>query len=130
MLVRELNRSSCKTYLVACERTRRAILIDPVKQHAERYLAVLAYERLKLDALIDTHTHADHPTASFLLKDLTGCRLIMHRRAPVPAATEHVDDGDTISIGEVELKVLYTPGHTPDSMSLYTDGSVFTGDVL
>ena len=130
MLIRELNRSSCKTYLVACERTRRAVLIDPVKQHAERYLAVLAYERLTLDALIDTHTHADHPTGSFLLKDLTGSRLIMHRRAPVPAATEHVDDGDTIAVGDIGLQVLYTPGHTPDSMSLYTERTVFTGDVL
>src|SRR5688572_9834362 len=130
MLLRELNRSSCKTYLVACERTRRAILIDPVKGHAERYLAILAYERLTLDALIDTHTHADHPTGSFLLKDLTGARLIMHRRAPVPATTEHVEDGDTIEIGDVKLKVLYTPGHTPDSISLYTGDRVFTGDVL
>jgi len=127
---RELNRGKCKTYLVACERTRRAALIDPVKMQAERYLAILAYERLTLDALIDTHTHADHPTASFLLKDLTDARLIMHRRAPVPAATEHVDDGDTIEIGDLQLQVLYTPGHTPDSISLYTGDRVFTGDVL
>jgi glyoxylase-like metal-dependent hydrolase (beta-lactamase superfamily II)/rhodanese-related sulfurtransferase len=125
-----LNRSKCKTYLVACEHTRRAALVDPVKGCAERYLAVLAYEGLKLDALIDTHTHADHPTASFLLKDLTDTRLIMHRRAPVPVATEHVEDGDTIHVGELELNVLYTPGHTPDSMSLYVDDRVFTGDVL
>ena len=91
---------------------------------------MLAYERLTLDALIDTHTHADHPTASFLLKDLTDARLIMHRRAPVPATTEHVDDGDTIQIGDLQLKVLYTPGHTPDSISLYIGDRVFTGDVL
>ena len=130
MLFRELNRGKCKTYLVACEKTRRAALIDPVKGCAERYLAVLAYEQLKLDALIDTHTHADHPTGSFLLKDLTDARLIMHRRAPVPVATEHVEDGDTIGIGELALKVLYTPGHTPDSMSLHVADRVFTGDVL
>jgi glyoxylase-like metal-dependent hydrolase (beta-lactamase superfamily II)/rhodanese-related sulfurtransferase len=130
MLFRELNRGKCKTYLVACERTRRAALIDPVRAYIERYLAVLAYERLTLDALIDTHTHADHPTGSFLLKDLTDARLIMHRRAPVPAANEHVEDGDTIEVGDVKLKVLYTPGHTPDSISLYTGESVFTGDVL
>ena len=130
MLFRELNRGKCKTYLVACQRTRRAALIDPVKNQAERYLAMLAYERLTLNALIDTHTHADHATGAFLLKDLTDSRLIMHRRAPVPAATEHVEDGDTIEIGDLRLSVLYTPGHTPDSMSLFTGGSVFTGDVL
>lgn len=130
MLFRELNRGECKTYLVACERTRRAALIDPVKTHVERYLALLAYERLTLDALIDTHTHADHPTGTFLLKDLIGCRLIMHRRAPVPVANEHVEDGDTIRIGDLELKVLYTPGHTPDSMSLLVGDRVLTGDLL
>ena len=130
MLFRELNRGKCKTYLLACEKTRRAVLIDPVKGCAERYLAVLAYEHLRLDALIDTHTHADHPTGSFLLKDLTDARLIMHRRAPVPVATEHVEEGDTIEVGALGLKVLYTPGHTPDSMSLYVGDRVFTGDVL
>jgi sulfur dioxygenase len=130
MLFRELNRGKCKTYLVACERTRRAALIDPVRTQAERYLAILAYERLTLDALIDTHTHADHPTGTFLLKDLTDTRLIMHRRAPAPAANEHVEEGDTIRVGDVQLRVLYTPGHTPDSMSLYTGDRVFTGDVL
>lgn len=130
MLFRELNRGKCKTYLVACERTRRAVLIDPVKTQAERYLALLAYERLTLDALIDTHTHADHPTGSFLLKDLTDTRLIMHRRAPTPVANEHVEDGDTIRVGDLELEVLYTPGHTPDSISLHAGDRVFTGDVL
>ena len=130
MLFRELNRGKCKTYLVACKHTRRAALIDPVKSGAERYLAVLAYEGLTLDALIDTHTHADHPTGSFLLKDLTDARLIMHRRAPVPVTSEHVEDGDAIKVGGLELKVLYTPGHTPDSMSLHVEDRVFTGDVL
>ena len=130
MLFRELNRGKCKTYLVACERTRRAALIDPVKANVERYLALLAYENLKLDAVIDTHTHADHPTGTFLLKDLTDARLIMHRRAPVPVANEHVEDGDIIKIGDLEIRVLYTPGHTPDGISLYVEGRVFTGDVL
>jgi sulfur dioxygenase len=130
MLFRELNRGKCKTYLIGCERTRRAALIDPVKGQAERYLAVLAYEGLKLDALIDTHTHADHPTGAFLLKDLTDARLVMHRRAPVPRADVHVDDGDVIEVGDLRIDVLYTPGHTPDSVSLHVEGRVFTGDVL
>jgi sulfur dioxygenase len=130
LLFRELNRSKCKTYLVACGRTREALLIDPVKDHVERYLAVLAYHRLTLDAIVDTHTHADHPTGAFVLKELTDARLIMHRRAPVPAATEHVEQGDVIPIGDLRLQVLHTPGHTPDSISLYVGDRVFTGDVL
>jgi glyoxylase-like metal-dependent hydrolase (beta-lactamase superfamily II)/rhodanese-related sulfurtransferase len=130
MLFRELNRGKCKTYLVACERTRRAALIDPLKDNVARYIALLGYEGLKLDAVIDTHTHADHPTGTFLLHDLTDARLIMHRRAPVPLATDHVEDGDTIRVGDLEIKVLYTPGHTPDGISLYVEDRVFTGDTL
>jgi len=126
----ELNRGKCKTYLVACERTSRALLIDPVRDNIARYLAFLAYRRLTLDALVDTHTHADHPTGSFQLRDLTGARLIMHRRAPVPVADEHVEQGDTIRVGDVAAAVMHTPGHTPDSISLHVGDRVFTGDVL
>lgn len=126
----ELNRGKCKTYLVACARTKKALLIDPVRDHIGRYLGFLAYQRLTLDAVVDTHTHADHPTGSFQLRDLVGARLIMHRRAPAPIVTHHVEDGDDIELGESRLRVLYTPGHTPDSISLYGDGRVFTGDVL
>jgi sulfur dioxygenase len=126
----ELNRGKCKTYLVACERTRKALLIDPVREHISRYLAFLAYQQLKLDAIVDTHTHADHPTASFQLRELMQARLIMHRRAPAPTVDEHVEQGDAIAIGECSLKVLYTPGHTPDSISLYAGDRVYTGDVL
>jgi len=130
MLFQELNRGKCKTYLVACETTRKALLIDPVKEHVDRYLAVLAYRQLTIDAVLDTHTHADHPTACFLLNDLTGVRVIMDRFAPTPRVTEHVHDGDTIEVGRLELQVLFTPGHSPDSISLYLGDRVFTGDVL
>ena len=126
----ELNRGKCKTYVVACERTGKAALIDPLRENISRYLAFLAYGRLTLDALIDTHTHADHPTGSFQLHAITGARLIMHRRAPAPVVTQHVEHGDTIEIGNVGLTVLHTPGHTPDSISLHAGDRVFTGDVL
>jgi glyoxylase-like metal-dependent hydrolase (beta-lactamase superfamily II)/rhodanese-related sulfurtransferase len=126
----ELNRGKCKTYLIACEHTRKAVLIDPVRENISRYLAFLAYHQLKLEAIVDTHTHADHPTASFQLRELTQSRLVMHRRAPAPAVDEHVEQGDRIGFGECALQVLYTPGHTPDSISLYTGDRVYTGDVL
>ena len=54
----------------------------------------------------------------------------MHRRAPVPAVSEHVEQGDTIRVGDAALRVLYTPGHTPDSISLHAEDRVYTGDVL
>ncbi len=64
MIFQELNGTQCKTYLVVCEHTRKALLVDPVRERIDRYLAVLAYHGLKLDTVVDTHTHADHATAS------------------------------------------------------------------
>ena len=130
LMFRELNRGKCKTYLVACPRTKRALLIDPLRENISRYLAFLAYHQLTLDAVLDTHTHADHPTGSFQLCELVDARLIMHRRAPAPAVTHHVEEGDEIVVGEVRARVLHTPGHTPDSVSLHVEDRVFTGDVL
>ncbi len=130
LLFRELNRGKCKTYLVACPRTKRALLIDPLRENISRYIALLAYHQLTLDAVVDTHTHADHPTAGFQLCDLVDARLIMHRRAPAPAVSQHVEDGDDIAVGDARIRVLHTPGHTPDSISLHVEDRVFTGDVL
>jgi glyoxylase-like metal-dependent hydrolase (beta-lactamase superfamily II)/rhodanese-related sulfurtransferase len=130
MICKELNRSKCKTYLVGCEATRRALLIDPLVENIDRYLALLAYKDLELVAVLDTHTHADHSTAVITLADLTDADIVMHRKAPSPRTTRHVDAGDNIEIGNISLQILYTPGHTPDSISLYGGGRVFTGDVL
>ena len=130
MLFRELNQGKCKTYLLACEKTRKALLIDPIREKTDRYLAALAYYGCTLELVIDTHTHADHRTAVFELKELTGAKVVMHRRAPAPHVDIHVQDGQTIACGEIQLRVLATPGHTPDGMSLYAQGKVFTGDTL
>ncbi|MEE8342403.1 MAG: MBL fold metallo-hydrolase [Gammaproteobacteria bacterium] len=130
MILQELNGKKCKTYLVACEVTNKALLIDPLQDNIDRYLALLAYKKMELDAALDTHTHADHLTGTTTLAYLTGCRVIMERHAPSPAVTQHVAGGDFIEIGKVKLKIIYTPGHTPDSISLHMEGYVFTGDVL
>jgi glyoxylase-like metal-dependent hydrolase (beta-lactamase superfamily II)/rhodanese-related sulfurtransferase len=129
-MFRELNRGKCKTYFLACEKNRKAALIDPVKENVDRYLAILAYFDCKLDAVIDTHTHADHRTGSFDLGDLTGAKVLMHRKAPAPRVDVHVEDGERITVGDVEFNVLHTPGHTPDSISLHVEDRVLTGDTL
>jgi glyoxylase-like metal-dependent hydrolase (beta-lactamase superfamily II)/rhodanese-related sulfurtransferase len=130
MLFFELNRGKCKTYLLGCEETRHAVLLDPVRDHIERYLAIAAYHRLTIDLLIDTHTHADHRSGSMDLRELTGARVAMHRRAPAPCVDAHLEDGQTVAVGNVLLRCLYTPGHTPDSISLHAGDRVFTGDTL
>jgi sulfur dioxygenase len=90
MLFHELNRSGCKTYLLACAQTRKSVLIDPVKECVDRYLGVLAYHRLELEMVIDTHTHADHRTGVWDLRELTGAKVVMHKRAPAPHIDLHV----------------------------------------
>ena len=130
MLLRELNHGKCKTYLVACERTRRAALIDPLRERLDRYLALLAYLRCELVYAIDTHTHADHRTALFDLRELVGAKAVMHRSAPAPYIDIHLADGQTLELGSVTLEAIATPGHTPDGICLHVDGRVFTGDTL
>ena len=130
MLFRELNRGKCKTYLLTCEETRKAVIVDPVRERVDRYIAILAYHRCTLELVIDTHTHADHLTGAWELRDLTGARVVMHRRAPAPHVDLHVEDGEPLAVGTLALGVLHTPGHTPDSIALYAGDRVLTGDTL
>jgi glyoxylase-like metal-dependent hydrolase (beta-lactamase superfamily II)/rhodanese-related sulfurtransferase len=130
MIFQELNNSICKTYLLGCEATGRALIVDPVSTRTDRYLAMLAYHGLTLDYVLDTHTHADHRSACGELSVLTGAKIVRHFTGPQPNADIHVLDGDPLVVGNIELKVLYTPGHTPDGISLLGPERVLTGDCL
>ena len=130
MLFQELNHGKCKTYLGVSESAGKAVLIDPLRDKIERYLGVLAYRGWKLDLIVDTHTHVDHRSGAFELSELTGAPVAMHRLAPAPHVKIHVDDGQVIRVGDLEMRVLFTPGHSPDSVSLLAGDRVFTGDVL
>ena len=130
MLFRELNRGKCKTYLLGCERTRSAALIDPLRENAARYLAAAAYHGVRFDYVIDTHTHADHLTGTWDMAWLADAKIVMERHAPAPHVDVHVSHGDVLEVGDLHLKILHTPGHTPDGISIYVEGRVFTGDTL
>jgi sulfur dioxygenase len=130
MLFKELNLGKCKTYLIACDKHNEAVLIDPVQENIERYLAVLAYHGLKLIYVIDTHTHADHRSACKVLSELTDAKIVMHRLAPHPLVDVHVEEGDELKVGNIVMQVLYTPGHTPDGIALVLNDRVLTGDTL
>ncbi|HUY38766.1 MAG TPA: MBL fold metallo-hydrolase [Candidatus Binataceae bacterium] len=130
MVLLELNHAKCKCYLIASRAARKAALVDPRREEIARYLGVLAYYGFALEFVFDTHTHADHRSGAAELSDLTGAPLVMHRRAPSPHVAIHVEDGQTLAVGEVVLRVIYTPGHTPDSISLVAEDRVLTGDCL
>jgi glyoxylase-like metal-dependent hydrolase (beta-lactamase superfamily II) len=132
MLFRQLFHQSSGTYsyLLGCETTHQAVIIDPVAEVTPQYLTLLEQLGLKLAIAFDTHTHADHITALGQLRDATGCKTVMGEYTAAKCVSEKIDDGKIISIGDIEIKALYTPGHTNESFSFYIEGKVFTGDVL
>jgi glyoxylase-like metal-dependent hydrolase (beta-lactamase superfamily II) len=107
-----------------------AVLIDPELSRIDLYRGLLAQHGLTVKYVIDTHTHADHFSASRELGRLLNAHVVMHRLAPAPYADLRLDDGDMLIVGELRLKALHTPGHTRDSMSLVMADRVFTGDAL
>ena len=126
--------SSTYTYLIADEKTGQAALVDPVIANTDSYLLLLEQLQLKLIVAIDTHTHADHITALGTLRDKTGCTTMLGQQALSECVSSTFADGDIIEIGDLQLQVLYTPGHTSDSYSFFLGNAeqpmLFTGDTL
>lgn len=130
MSLEQLNDGYCKTYLLTADGTQEAILVDPVLEHVDAYLERLQRAGLTLTAVIDTHVHADHISGGAALRDRTGCDYVMHGLSAAPCANRRVADGDTIRLGDLELGVLHTPGHTQDSITLVLPEALLTGDFL
>lgn len=122
--------SSTYTYLIACEQSREAVLIDPVISDVERYAEFLRSQQLSLSYSLDTHVHADHITAADTLRRRFSCKTVIHRRAEVSCADIYITDHSIIRIGQLNIEALYTPGHTRACTSYYCAGMVFTGDAL
>lgn len=122
--------TSTYTYLIGCERTREAALIDPVITEVDKYLSVLKELDLKLVYTLETHVHADHITGSGQLRQLLGSKSVVHRVAGAECADVLVDDGDILPIGDIKIEVRHTPGHTQGCVSYVMDDRVFTGDAL
>ncbi|MBP9681056.1 MAG: MBL fold metallo-hydrolase [Bacteriovorax sp.] len=122
--------TSTYTYLLADEVTKEAILIDTVKETAERDLKLLNEMGLQLKFLIDTHIHADHITGAGFLRQKTGAKTAVSKHANVECTDIQLTDGDIITFGHYQLKALETPGHTNSCMSFLVDSMLFSGDVL
>lgn len=121
--------TSTYTYLVGDEGSRKALLIDPVREQVERDLKLLADLDLQLEYVLDTHVHADHITGAGALRHQTGARTVGAAKGAA-CADVHVSHDDVLRLGDLEIRVLGTPGHTDDSVSYLIDDRVFTGDAL
>ena len=147
------------TYLIWDPATRAAAVIDPVLDFdpnagrlstvsADAVISAAAQENLRIDWILDTHAHADHLSGADYLRRLTGAKLGIGalitkvQKAFVPlfgvtsnAPDAHVFDlllkeGDTLPLGNLEIRVLHTPGHTPACVTYLIDDMAFVGDTL
>ena len=123
-------KSSTYTYFIASAKGREAVIIDPVIENVDAYIKVLNELDLKLVKVIDTHIHADHVTGATKLKKETNCLTIMGEHTPADAVEIKVKDSEIIKIDQLEIKAIYTPGHTSDSYSFLMQKFLFSGDTL
>ena len=123
-------KTSTYTYLIASSIGREALIIDPVLDNINEYIILLNELDLKLVKVIDTHIHADHITGASKLKNQTSCTTIMGEQTPANAVDLKVKDEEIIKLDQIEIKALYTPGHTSDSFSFLMNDYLFSGDTL
>mgnify|MGYP003994253195 FL=1 len=123
-------RTSTYTYLIASANGREAVIIDPVIENVSEYIQLLKELDLKLVKVIDTHIHADHVTAASKLKKATNCATLMGEHTPADAVEIKVKDNEMINIDDLNIKSIYTPGHTSESYSFLLDNHLFSGDAL
>lgn len=122
--------SSTYTYLLGCEETGKAVLIDPVISAVDRDLAELARLGLTLACSLDTHIHADHITAGLELKKRTGSLIAAPEIDALPCTDVGVEEGKDLVVGNLRLQPIHTPGHTDGHFAYLLDDRLFTGDAL
>ena len=123
-------KTSTYTYLIASAKGREAIIIDPVIENVNEYIQLLKDLDLKLVKVIDTHIHADHVTGASKLKEVTNCSTLMGEHTPADAVEIKVKDDELIDIDGLNIRSIYTPGHTSESYSFLLDNYLFSGDAL
>lgn len=119
----------CLAHLVIDPSSREAMVIDPRLDQIDEIVGAAEAENATIRYVMDTHTHADHLSGVRGLAKITGAQILAHPKAKVAPARK-LEDGAEFALGESVVRVLHSPGHTPDSLSLEVDGHLFTGDAL
>ncbi|MDA9597539.1 MBL fold metallo-hydrolase [Candidatus Pelagibacter sp.] len=132
MLFKQLfdNISCTFTYLIGSRAGGEAVIIDPVLENVDQYIKELNKFKLNLVKVIETHTHADHFSGSSKLKDSTNCKTVMGEHTKTDIVEIKIKDEETIKVGNINIKAIYTPGHTLDSYSFLMKDRLFSGDTL
>ncbi len=130
-------RCGCASYVIASRQTHEAAIVDP-SVHFEEYRSLLAERRFTLRYVIDTHVHADHVSGARTLAAEYGAELCLHEAAPVVYPFRKLHDGEELALGQLRLRILHTPGHRPEVISILVinpprspeASMVLTGDSL
>ena len=126
------------SYLIGDEKTGTAVVVDP-RRDVDEYLADAAARGLRIEHAILTHFHADFVAGHLELRERVGARIHLGARAQADYPFAPLRDGDVLQFGQVRLRVLETPGHTPEAISLVLydlavsdrePHAVLTGDTL
>ena len=123
-------KSSTYSYIIGDTVTRRAIIIDPVRDQIERDIKLLSELGLTLSYILDTHIHADHITGSGLLRERTGARITMGAWAHIAQPDILLTDSELLAIWDIQILTIATPGHTDGCTSFLIADMLFTGDAL
>jgi glyoxylase-like metal-dependent hydrolase (beta-lactamase superfamily II)/rhodanese-related sulfurtransferase len=130
VLFEQIRSGGCLSYLIGCDDSCAALIVDPHLEQLDRYIAMVTERGMRVHYVAETHTHADHFSAARELGKALGARIVTHRTSPAPFANVRVDDGESLHVGKLRMRILHTPGHTADSMCFVFDDCVLTGDTL
>jgi len=130
MLFEQIRSGGCLSYLIGDDETCAGMIVDPHLDQLDRYIALAGERGMRIHYVTETHTHADHFSAARELGRQLGAQVVMHRLSAAPFPNVRVDDGETLIVGKLRVRVMHTPGHTDDSTCLVFEDRVLTGDTL